>query len=122
MYASDLGAIYFEECSGSNHTTANPYPTIGLEIGKQYIFNQAHITNYYHPLGFAYHPDGAHVGLPELEEDLYLQYMIDGEVVGLEPKEATRLNGRLQSDGSMGYEPLFFHSPGESNIYINELV
>ena len=122
MYASDLGAIYFEECSGSNHTTANPYPTIGLEIGKQYIFNQAHITNYYHPLGFAYHPDGAHVGLPELEEDLYLQYMIDGEVVGLEPRQATRLNGRLQSDGSMGYEPLFFHSPGESSTCMSWLV
>jgi hypothetical protein len=126
MYASDLGAIYFEECSGSNitsyNTTTNPYPTIGLEIGKQYIFNQTHITNYYHPLGFAYHPDGAHVELPELEEDLYLQYMIDGEVVGLEPNEATRLNGRLQSDGSMGYEPLFFHSPGESTICMYELV
>lgn len=122
MYASDLGAIYFEECSGSNltsnNTTTNPYPTIGLEFGKQYIFDQAHISNYYHPLGFAYHPDGAHVNLPELEEDLYLQYMINGEVVGLEPKEATRLNGRLQSDGSMGYEPLFFHSPGKSRAGI----
>lgn len=97
FFASDLGAFYFEECGADN-----PFPIIGIEIGKQYVFDQSDITNFYHPLGFAYHPDGAHVGLPELEEDPYLQYMLNGEVVGLEPMH-----------DSMGYEPLFFHSPDE---------
>lgn len=42
-------------------------PTIGLEIGQTYTFNQEDVSNFYHPLGFAYFPDGAHASKPELE-------------------------------------------------------
>ena len=90
-YASDLGSFYIDECGGSD----NPYPVIGIEVGKTYVFVQEERSNYYHPLGFAYYPDGAHDGKDEVEED-YLSYKIDKENVGLD-----------------GYEPLFFHSAGE---------
>jgi len=42
-------------------------PTIGLEVGETYTFVQEDRSNYYHPLGFAYFPDGAHDGKDELE-------------------------------------------------------
>jgi hypothetical protein len=42
-------------------------PTLGLEIGVTHTFLQTHDHNYYHPLGFAYFPDGDHAGLDELE-------------------------------------------------------
>jgi hypothetical protein len=40
------GAYYFEECG-----IDNPYPTIGIEVGKAYVFVQEDISNWYHPLG-----------------------------------------------------------------------
>ena len=99
IFASDLGAFYFEEC-GSDNT----YPVIGVEIGKTYKFIQEDKSNYYHPLGFAYHPDGAHVDKEEVEED-YLTYRIDANDVGLD-----------------GYEPLFFHSPGELLVFAHRVM
>ena len=90
LNAADLGAFYFEEC-GSDNT----YPVIGVEVGESYVFVQRGRSNYYHPLGFAYGPDGAHAGNEEVEEE-YLTYRVDMEDIGLD-----------------GYEPLFFHSPGE---------
>jgi Domain of unknown function (DUF305) len=42
-------------------------PTIGIEIGATYVFDQSDRTNYYHPIGFAYYPDGDHAGMDELE-------------------------------------------------------
>lgn len=47
-------------------------PTIGIEIGETYTFNQQDRTNYYHPMGFAYGPDGAHDDEPELEPGVTL--------------------------------------------------
>ncbi len=35
-------------------------PELTVEIGKTYHFDQTHHTNWYHPLGFGYFPDGAH--------------------------------------------------------------
>ena len=32
------------------------------------MFDQLDSSNWYHPLGFAYYPDGAHDGVDELEE------------------------------------------------------
>ena len=32
------------------------------------MFDQLDPSNWFHPLGFAYHPDGAHDGVDELEE------------------------------------------------------
>jgi hypothetical protein len=42
-------------------------PTIGIEYGTTYTFIQADRTNWYHPMGFAYFPDGDHDGKDELE-------------------------------------------------------
>ena len=42
-------------------------PTIGVEIGQSYTFVQADISNWMHPMGFAYFPDGAHDDKDELE-------------------------------------------------------
>lgn len=36
--------------------------------GETYVFDQLDASNWYHPLGFAYYPDGAHEGVDELEE------------------------------------------------------
>jgi len=55
------GYFYFEECGNITN------PIIGLELGETYTFDQSDISNYYHPLGFAYFPDGDHVGMKELE-------------------------------------------------------
>ena len=98
IFASDLGGFYFEECGSDNI-----YPIIGIEVGKTYRFIQEDKSNYYHPLGFAYHPDGAHVGKEEVEED-YLTYKLDAKDVGLD-----------------GYEPLFFHSAGEIFEYCQSI-
>jgi hypothetical protein len=47
-------------CEGSN-------PTLGLEVNVTHHFLQKHHLNYYHPLGFAYFPDGDHDDKEELE-------------------------------------------------------
>ena len=56
-----LGYYKFAECGD----VANP--VIGLARGVTYKFDQADESNWYHPLGFAYFPDGAHAGVDELE-------------------------------------------------------
>ncbi len=90
IHESDLGAWYFEECGEDNL-----YPVIGIEIGASAVFVQEDISNWYHPLGFAYFVDGAHVDKEEVEEE-YLTYRVDAENIGLD-----------------GYEPLFLHSPSK---------
>ena len=88
LFETVLDAFKFQDCSDE------PYPTIGLEVGKTYRFVQKNINNYYHPLGFAYFADCAHADKEELSEDEYLTYKIDEEVVGLD-----------------GDEPKFFYFP-----------
>jgi hypothetical protein len=60
---STAGYYTFEECGG----LANPNPTLGLKVGETYTFIQKDISNWMHPLGFAYFPDGAHDDQIELE-------------------------------------------------------
>merc|ERR1711981_128133 len=43
-------------------------PTLKIKRGVEYTFVQEDGSNWYHPLGLAYYPDGAHTGVPELEE------------------------------------------------------
>merc|ERR1719420_1456010 len=38
-----------------------------MKRGVKYIFDQSDASNWYHPLGMAYFPDGAHAGVDELE-------------------------------------------------------
>jgi hypothetical protein len=64
LYASELGYYQFEECGDAVN------PTLGIEVGKTYRFIQKDPSNHYHPLGFAYYPDGAHDGKDELESGI----------------------------------------------------
>merc|ERR1711907_202433 len=43
-------------------------PTLKIKRGVENTFVQEDVLNWYHPLGLAYYPDGAHTGVPELEE------------------------------------------------------
>ena len=45
-------------------------PVLGMKQGVTYTFDQSDASNWYHPLGFAYNPDGAHKGVDELEPGL----------------------------------------------------
>jgi len=58
------GYYTFVECPGMIS------PTIGVEIGETYTFVQEDISNWMHPMGFAYFPDGAHDGKDELEPNV----------------------------------------------------
>lgn len=60
LHAGELGYYTVEGCSGI-------MPTLGVEKGVTYIFDQDHESNYYHPLGLAYYADGAHDDADELE-------------------------------------------------------
>lgn len=86
MFASEFGFFHFQECPDAGNM-----PTITMELGKTYRFIQRDISNYIHPLGFAYEPDGALAGANEVEEE-YLSYQLNGEDIGLD-----------------GYEPNFAH-------------
>merc|ERR1711998_231686 len=59
-------------------------PDLFLTIGETYTFDQTEATNWFHPLGFAYYPDGAHGhkwGAREQMElhDNDLRYHINGK-------------------------------------------
>jgi hypothetical protein len=79
MHASEFGLYSFVECSDVGNM-----PDIGMELGRTYRFLQSDITNYYHPLGFAYGSDGALSGAEELDEVSFLSYQLAGEVITLE--------------------------------------
>ena len=87
-------------------------PTLTLELGTTYWLNQFHPTNWMHPLGLAYQPDGAHdihypdadgEGAPEVADGVgtegydyvyYVKY----------PGDGTDFTAVTLDD----YEPLFF--------------
>eukprot|EP00964_Phaeocystis_antarctica_P058846 scaffold34911_cov45-Phaeocystis_antarctica.AAC.1 len=77
MFASETG--YYNV---ANHTGSSP--TITATIGQTYTFDQSHPSNWYHPVGFAYEPDGAHGStwggdeLDEVEGLGELLYKING--------------------------------------------
>jgi len=64
QYASELGYFKF---SGENGDCGGTNPTLGVEKGATYYFIQKDPSNYYHPIGFAYAPDGALKDNNELE-------------------------------------------------------
>lgn len=61
LHAGEFGYFYFEECGDMVN------PTLGIEKDVTYYFVQSDITNWYHALGWAYYPDGAHDDVDELE-------------------------------------------------------
>ena len=84
LHASEFGHYNFDECAGDSSSGGGNMPDIGMELGKTYRFVQTDVSNYFHPLGFAYEPDGALSGAEELDEGLYLKYQRKGELVTLE--------------------------------------
>ena len=79
IHAGPTGLYMFEGIEGVS-------PTIEVKLGETLSFDQRHVSNWFHPLGFAYEPDGAHgstwggAELPEVEGAGELQYYIDGVV------------------------------------------
>jgi len=55
-----MGEFQVSGCNGSS-------PVLGVRRGVTYTFVQHHNTNWMHPLGLAYYPDGAH-GYQQLQE------------------------------------------------------
>jgi hypothetical protein len=101
-----LGYFYFEECEGV-------HPTIGLKIGETYTFIQGNVSNWYHPMGFAYGPDGALGDHDELEPGI--TKTSSGCAASLTcPAPQYKLDGKFLADASNKedfgldhYEPLF---------------
>ena len=54
LFAGENG--YFEEAARHDGHS----PTLELIVGDTYFFDQTHHTNWMHPLGFSYYPDGHH--------------------------------------------------------------
>merc|ERR1719313_2205378 len=128
FFASETGYYEFKGHVG-------PSPEITVRIGETITFDQTDPSNWYHPVGFAYEPDGAHGstwGGEELDEvdgiahpygtgygyaeavGAQLQYKIDGAA----PTCADHLETGLDC-----YEPEFFFPREEwmSKKYTAEL-
>ena len=60
LFAGKLGYYVVEGCDGVS-------PTLYLEVGRTYPFDQSDISNWYHLIIFSYEPDGYHRGFDELE-------------------------------------------------------
>jgi len=120
-FSGPLGYYSFDECPDYGFN-----PTLKMEMGETYTFDQSHETNYYHPLGFAYYTDGAHTEQDELEPAIQPpgsssscadtmvcpapQYFINDTYVGIY-NNAVDGEGVI-GDGNFGldaYEPKFFY-------------
>jgi len=60
FFASETGYFKVKGCPGT-------MPTLAMESNVEYTFIQTDETNWMHPLGFGYFPDGAHKNVDELE-------------------------------------------------------
>lgn len=117
-FAGETG--YYNLDRGSFEALSGPSPTITAKIGQTITFDQSHKSNWYHPVGFAYEPDGAHGDdwgadeNPEVEGAGELQYLIGGSIPTCEDAGDTGLDC---------YEPEFFYPLGdwEAKSYSAEL-
>merc|ERR1712078_406177 len=95
-------------------------PTLEIKRGVEYTLVQKDASNWYHPLGLAYYPDGAHDDVPELEEPTpgecdEEQFMCNpGEGVQQAPLYCINGNCETYEDWNNGtvsgldvYEPVF---------------
>jgi len=120
FYTSALGHYVIDGCEGVN-------PTLLLEVGRTYKFDQSDISNWYHLIGFAYEADGAHVPVDELEPGIpppgtdstcaetnscpAPMYFMGLEYQGTYSNNPDLVQGEAGSDdfGLDAVEPLFFH-------------
>lgn len=80
IHAGDTGYYEVEGCDGIQ-------PTLAMKANVQYVFDQSDETNWFHPLGFAYGPDGVYRDQEELEKvstgggnfTQFPQYTLNGE-------------------------------------------
>jgi len=104
-------------------------PTLGIRKNVTYYFKQHDLTNYLHPLGFAYFPDGAHDEKEELETGIVPpgssstcdetltcpapMYMLNGEYLGANSNHAMMadVTGDEEDMGMDAYVPLFSLQP-----------
>ena len=76
IFASETGYYRFQNYS-------DPLPEINVTLGATVRFDQSDISNWMHPIGFAYYPDGAHGAYwggeerEEVEDADALLYLID---------------------------------------------
>jgi len=125
VHASPTGYYKFEECGD------DVMPTIEMQQGVTYRFVQNADSNWYHPLGFAYFPDGAHAGVDELEpgisqvgstcaEDNTCQaprYFMDGAFVGGSYDNTASPPAGGEDFGLDVYEPHFQVGRGDWQEY-----
>eukprot|EP00977_Amphora_coffeiformis_P018440 scaffold6485_cov172-Amphora_coffeaeformis.AAC.5 len=109
----------FEECGNVIN------PTIGIPVDETVTFLQSDRSNYYHPLGFAYLPDGAHESVDELEPTVTPpgttspcadtatcpapMYFLNNEYLGTYSQSSPLASTDQENFGLDEYEPLFFH-------------
>jgi len=118
--ASELGYYAVNGCKGV-------MPVLGMKKNVQYRFVQSDLSNYYHPLGFAYYADGAHDDVDELEPGIdptastgcadtntcpAPMYLNSGNYLGKYSNiaEITPITGD-EDFGLDVYEPQFFANP-----------
>lgn len=102
-HASETG--YYNLDRGDYEDTSGSSPTITVKVGQTVVFDQSDSSNWYHAVGFAFAPDGAHGDVwgadenPEVEGPDQLKYLIDGAETTCVDKGDTGLDC---------YEPDFF--------------
>jgi len=103
MFASETGYYTIDGPQGARGKLS---PDVNVKVGSRYTFDQADPSNWYHPVGFAYVPDGAHgttwggEAESEVESGDALKYLIDGVATTCEAAGETGLDC---------YEPEFFY-------------
>ena len=118
LHAGETG--YYKLDRGTGFDTSGPSPDLTLKIGTTYKFDQSDATNWYHAVGFAYFPDGAHGDdwgrdeRDEVEGLGELLYKIDGAATTCPDAGDTGLDC---------YEPEFFlpREAWKAKMYTAEL-
>jgi hypothetical protein len=116
VFASAIGYFKIEECGDVSS------PTLQIDIGKEYRFMQNDPTNWFHPIGLAYAPDGALDDVNELEPGIALgsdtscaetftclapQYFVKNAYVGGDYQTLTAPFTGGDNFGLDDYEPTF---------------
>jgi uncharacterized protein (DUF305 family) len=127
FFASETGYFAIDGCEGVN-------PTLHLTIGRTYLFDQSDKSNWYHLIGFAYEPDGAHVAVDELEPGIAPgnstcadtfscpapMYFMAGNYAGVYSNNPDLVEIPEEPSDDFGLnevEPRFFHPLGEWEGY-----